>query len=66
MLHGGPLWHLGLAGGSALLFWASWKGTQVESERKKALWPLLMLTGLVIALLSMLLVAVPDFFTATD
>jgi hypothetical protein len=66
MLRGGPLWHLGLLGGSALLFWASWTGTQIESERVKALWPLLMLAGLVIALLSMLLIAVPDFFTASD
>jgi hypothetical protein len=66
MLHGGPWWHLGLVGGSALLFWASWKATQVESERVKAIWPMLMLLGLVVALLSMLLIAVPDFFTATD
>ena len=66
MLKGGPLWHLGLLGGTALLFWSSWQATQVESERTKAVWPLLMLAGIALALLSMLLVAVPEFFTATD
>lgn len=66
MLPGGPLWHLGLLGGTALLFYASWQATQVERERTKALWPLLMLAGIALAMLSMLLVAVPEFFTATD
>ena len=66
MLRGGPWWHLGLLGGTALLFWSSWQATQVESERTKAVWPLLMLAGIVLALLSMLLVAVPEFFTAVD
>lgn len=66
MLRGGPLWHLGLLGGTALLFWSSWQATQVESERTKAVWPLLMLAGILLALLSMLLIAVPEFFTATD
>jgi hypothetical protein len=66
MLQGGPLWHLGLLGGSALVFWASWRATQVESERTKAIWPLLMLAGILLSLLSMLLIAVPDFFTASD
>ena len=64
MLKGGPLWHAGLLAGTALLFYASWQATQVEKERAKVLWPLLMLAGLIIALLSMLLVAVPDFFSA--
>jgi len=66
MLHGGPLWHLGLIAGTGLLFWSSWQATQVESERTKAIWPLLMLIGIVVALLAMLLIAVPDFFTAAD
>jgi hypothetical protein len=66
MLRGGPLWHIGLLAGTALLFFASWQATQVEQERTKVLWPLLMLVGLIIALLSMLLVAVPDFFSAAD
>ncbi len=66
MLHGGPWWHLGLLGGTALLFYASWQATQVEQERTKVLWPLLMLAGIILAMLSMLLVAVPEFFTATD
>ena len=66
MLPGGPLWHLGLLGGPALLFYASWQATQVERERTKALWPLLMLAGIILAMLSMLLIAVPEFFTATD
>lgn len=66
MLQGGPWWHLGLFGGAALLFWSSWQATQVESERTKAIWPLIMLAAIVLALLSMLLIAVPDFFTATD
>ncbi len=66
MLKGGPWWHLGLLAGAALLFYSSWQATQVEKERGKALWPILMLVGLVLALLSMLLVAVPDFFTSTD
>lgn len=66
MLSGGPLWHLGLLGGTALLFYASWQATQVERERAKALWPLLMLAGIILAMLSMLLIAVPEFFTATD
>lgn len=64
MLKGGPLWHIGLLAGTALLFFASWQATQVDKERAKAVWPLLMLAGLIIALLSMLLVAVPDFFSA--
>ncbi len=58
------MWHIGLLAGTALLFFASWQATQVDKERAKAVWPLLMLAGLVIALLSMLLVAVPDFFSA--
>jgi len=66
MLHGGPLWHLGLIAGTGLLFWSSWQATQVESERTKAIWPLLMLIGIAVALLAMLLIAVPDFFTAAD
>ena len=66
MLQGGPWWHLGLLGGSALLFYSSWQATQVESERTKVLWPLLMLLGIIIAMLAMLLIAVPGFFTATD
>ncbi len=66
MLPGGPLWHIGLLGGTALLFYSSWQATQVEKERTKVLWPLLMLVGIVLAMLSMLLVAVPEFFTATD
>ncbi len=66
MLQGGPWWHLGLIGGTAFLFWTSWQATQVESERKKAIWPLLMIVGILLALMSMLLVAVPDFFTAKD
>jgi hypothetical protein len=64
MLRGGPLWHIGLVAGTALLFYSSWMATQVERERTKALWPLLMLAALIIALLSMLLIAVPDFFVA--
>ncbi len=48
------------------MFWASWQATQVERERTKALWPMLMLAGLLLACLSMLLIAVPEFFTATD
>ena len=60
------MWHIGLIGGSLLLFWSSWMGTQVEKERQKAIWPLLMLAGLLLALLSMLLIAVPEFFTSTD
>lgn len=66
MLKGGPWWHLGLVLGTALLFYASWQATQVEKERTKVLWPILMLAGIVLALLSMLLIAVPEFFTATD
>jgi len=66
MLRGGPLWHIGLIGGTLLLFWSSWMGTQVEKERHKAIWPLLMLAGLLLALLSMLLIAVPEFFTSAD
>ena len=66
MLRGGPLWHLGLLAGSALVFWSSWQATQVERERTKALWPVLMLAGFLLACLSMLLIAVPEFFTATD
>ncbi len=66
MLHGGPLWHLGLVAGTALLFYSSWQATQVEKERSKVIWPLLMLAGIIIAMLSMLLVAVPEFFTAVD
>ncbi len=66
MLRGGPLWHIGLLAGTALLFYSSWRGTQIEKERSKALWPLLMLVGLILALLSMLLIAVPEFFTAAD
>lgn len=66
MLKGGPLWHLGLLVGTALLFWSSWQATQVEKERTKALWPVLMIVGLLLALLSMLLIAVPEFFTSTD
>jgi len=66
MLRGGPIWHLGLLVGTALLFWSSWQATQVEKERQKALWPVLMLAGLLLALLSMLLIAVPEFFTSTD
>lgn len=65
-LQGGPWWHLGLVGGTALLFWSSWQATQVESERTKAVWPMIMIVAILIALLSMLLVAVPDFFTAKD
>ena len=60
------MWHLGLVAGTVLLFWSSWQGTQVEKERTKAVWPLLMLVGLLLALLSMLLIAVPEFFTSTD
>jgi hypothetical protein len=41
-------------------------GTQVDKERHKAIWPLLMLAGLILALLSMLLIAVPEFFTSAD
>ena len=66
MLKGGPLWHLGLVVGTALLFWSSWKATQVEGERHKAVWPSLMLVGLLLALLSMLLIAVPEFFTSAE
>lgn len=66
MLAGGPYWHLGLVGGTVMLFWTSWQATQVESERTKAIWPILMLVAILLALLSMLLIAVPDFFTATD
>jgi len=66
MLQGGPWWHLGLFGGTALLFYASWQATQVDEERAKVLWPLLMLAGIILAMLSMLLIAVPNFFTATD
>ena len=66
MLPGGPWWHLGLLGGTALLFYSSWQATQVEKERAKAIWPLLMLAGLLVALLSMLLIAAPGFFTAAE
>jgi hypothetical protein len=66
MLHGGPIWHLGLLAGTGLLFWSSWQATQVERERTKAIWPILMLVGIAVALLAMLLIAVPDFFTAAD
>ena len=66
MLQGGPWWHLGLVAGTGLLFYSSWQATQVSKERSKVLWPILMLVGIVLALLSMLLIAVPEFFTATD
>lgn len=66
MLQGGPLWHIGIVAGTALLFYSSWQATQVEKERTKLLWPALMFVGICLALLSLLLVAVPEFFTATD